>query len=344
MRFYGIALALALGAGWLTPMAHAAGMVDYNAARARTAVTSIDNSGTYFTQLARHAGETVEIEGTVAGVISTEGGHGFLLRVPPEQTLVLTTTNADPDIAVSRVLRVLAHIPDDGTVLEALSVTSIDGITATSADDNFDYTNTIDTTVVPAPTYDTRPFTIYRAPKDLSPPEHASTPPPTDADQQPIVQKYRDRIKEYNCTLSDDTAGCIAYHILDKADRYGVDPRLVFALVAQESRFNPSAVSRSGARGLGQLMPGTAATLGVADPFDIEDNLDGSVRYLSDQMRTFGRLSLALAAYNAGPGSVKRYGGVPPFRETQRYVRTIWTNYCGLVGLDPKTGEAIASR
>lgn len=103
---------------------------------------------------------------------------------------------------------------------------------------------------------------------------------------------------------------------------YGLPSGLVDAVIYQESRGRMDAVSPKGALGLMQLMPGTAAMLGV-NPYDAVDNIRGGARYLRQQMDRFGSIPLALAAYNAGPGAVLRYGGIPPFRETQNYVTSI---------------------
>ncbi|MGH1354911.1 MAG: lytic transglycosylase domain-containing protein [Thalassovita sp.] len=107
------------------------------------------------------------------------------------------------------------------------------------------------------------------------------------------------------------------------ARRNGVPEELFLRLVHQESRFNAKAQSHKGALGLAQLMPGTAKLLGV-DPHVPFENLDGGARYLADQYKAFGNWRLALAAYNAGPEAVRKHRGVPPYKETQGYVRAIW--------------------
>ena len=108
---------------------------------------------------------------------------------------------------------------------------------------------------------------------------------------------------------------------------YQVDPVLVRLIMEQESGFDPFALSPAGAIGLMQLMPDTAWMLGVDDPWDPEENIEGGVRYFAQQMDRFGRVELALAAYNAGPGAVEKWGGVPPYPETVEYVTNIMGRY-----------------
>ncbi len=105
--------------------------------------------------------------------------------------------------------------------------------------------------------------------------------------------------------------------------KYGVSPTLLAAVARQESGYRPDAVSSAGARGMMQLMPGTAKSLGVQDPFNPTQAVDGAARMLRDLTNRFGSTALALAAYNAGPGAVMKYDGIPPYPETQRYVKNV---------------------
>lgn len=117
--------------------------------------------------------------------------------------------------------------------------------------------------------------------------------------------------------------------LIDKyAEKNGLDADFVKAVIKQESGFNPEATSHCGAMGLMQLMPSTAKGLGVTNAYDAEQNIEGGTKYLKGLMDRFdNNKSLALAAYNAGPNAVKKYGGIPPYMETQNYVKSVLGNY-----------------
>ncbi len=155
-----------------------------------------------------------------------------------------------------------------------------------------------------------------------------------------VTPIYAGFIKSRNKGLSDDEAYRIAEGIVGFSLKYGVDARLIMAMVLVESGFNPSARSSAGAMGLGQLMPGTAAGMGVGNPYDSMENLYACVRIVRGHLDKYGKqtgdgfqgLILALAAYNSGSGTVRRFGGVPPYKETQRYVQKVIGWYRALSG------------
>jgi soluble lytic murein transglycosylase-like protein len=125
-------------------------------------------------------------------------------------------------------------------------------------------------------------------------------------------------------TLGGGAPSAYDADITAAAQKYGLDPALLKGLIRQESNFDPNAGSPAGAQGLTQLMPGTARSLGVTDPHDPQQAIDGGAKYLKQQLDAFGGdVQKALAAYNAGPGAVKRYGGIPPYAETQNYVKKV---------------------
>lgn len=129
----------------------------------------------------------------------------------------------------------------------------------------------------------------------------------------------------------------VRQHIQLAAARYNISSSLVDAVAWQESRYNPRARSTAGAIGVMQLMPGTARQLGVRNPHDVQQNVIGGAAYLREQLERFGNnVPLALAAYNAGPGAVMKYGGIPPYRETQNYVRQIMRRMSATTSINPK--------
>jgi len=144
---------------------------------------------------------------------------------------------------------------------------------------------------------------------------------------RPIAQEARAETAQAESTAATretEAEMTIDEHIKEVADRHGVRADLVAAVIDAESEFNPRAVSRRGARGLMQLMPKTAATLGVDDPFDPKANIEAGVKHLRAMMDRFdNNIPLALAAYNAGEVAVIKHHGIPPYRETRAYVKRI---------------------
>lgn len=116
--------------------------------------------------------------------------------------------------------------------------------------------------------------------------------------------------------------------IKDAAQKYNLPERLISSVIKHESSFKNNTVSHAGAQGLMQLMPGTAKFLGVTNSFDPAQNINGGAKYLRQMLNQFnGNMELAIAAYNAGPGNVKKYGGIPPFKETQNYVKRVLNTF-----------------
>lgn len=272
-------------------------------------------------QLAQLAGKTVELEGAVSCTFDGKNGPGFMLTLPGNQLITFLCATLDPMVQPGYTLLALATVPANGSELLACMALTTVG----------DYD---------IPTQPALPKITYVATLPTNTATAIAPPPPVDTDKLPLCQRndvvnaYAEKIRDYNHHLDYNESYGMAYNILEQSEAQRVDPRLVFALIRAESDFNPTCVSSAGASGLGQLMPETAAGMGITDIFDVEQNIAGSVRELRDCLDTFnGDVKLALAGYNAGCGAVRKYDGIPPYPETQNYVITVWALYCELAGI-----------
>ncbi|MDP9019013.1 MAG: lytic transglycosylase domain-containing protein [Candidatus Eremiobacteraeota bacterium] len=177
----------------------------------------------------------------------------------------------------------------------------------------------------------------------------ASAPAMASSATNSDVATYAHVLRKINPRLQQWQSRDLAQHVISNAARWNIDANLLIALVTVESRWRPAARSRVGALGLGQLMPGTARILGV-NPHNADQNLAGCAHYLSGLISKYENKSnqyqLAFAAYNAGPMAVKRYHGIPPFSETQRYVVKVmkmWHHFTAVVHLPSVNGELAAA-
>ncbi len=142
------------------------------------------------------------------------------------------------------------------------------------------------------------------------------------------VSKTVDTSKETDSADNMTTMQYIDACVKEASEKYCIDSSLVKAVIKHESGFDPDAVSSAGAQGLMQLMPATAKILGVRDSFDIRENIFGGTQFLHDMLNSFnGDIRLALAAYNAGPATVRKYGGIPPYSETESYIERVMKDY-----------------
>lgn len=287
----------------------------------------------------------MELRGNIAGIAESGDGFIVLLKFDDGSTTNLVGSGPAPTFSVGTRVRVLlksqAATNDSGEV-NLLAITS-EGEAAADQ---------LARKPKSAPAYAGRKKTVpdgYSKKKKIRARKVPLTdrsftgvrPAPSTAAQE-VLTAYKNAIRYFNRRGSDAEVDRIARAVLNYSIEYQVDARLVMAIFAVESNFNPRATSRVGASGLGQLMPGTAAGLGVRNIYDIEENVRGAVMYIRDQLNRYEgkddwtRLQLTLAAYNAGPGAVKKYGGkVPPYRETQAYVRKVSAWFLHFLGEKP---------
>lgn len=296
----------------------------------------------------------LEVEGIVVGSVAVDGSQSILLEVEPGRSIVVALsegygwlTRGQMRIrAIVAVERTSELVTPTYRLLNAAFASTVTKWEAQqrALQQTKAHAKTQKSTTTRPPT---RSASLNsRANNAARPPQRPNPAPDWETFRLNLglyVPEYARFIRSRNPRLSQQEADQIAWAILRFSAQYGVDPRFIVAIVLVESGFNPDATSRKGAAGLGQLMPSTARGLGVVDPYDPIQNLHGTVKLVRGHLEKYWaqtgdpngweHVILALAAYNAGSGAVRKHGGVPPYRETQNYVRKVVRVYKQLCGI-----------
>ncbi len=306
----------------------------------------------------KYLGQTLELEGRLSGIVRTDD-NGALLMLTTNQSGSLTLSMSQVPVWLQsgsrlRVLAIAArNVPDEeGAVSVSIGVANLQVVCVASASDivavesrfqkatqerasrNQSALNAVSAQLAKS-SRSSRGSLGSRSATLRTPGKPMSGLSPT---ALAVFQPYRDFIWRHNRRLTANEADAITSSLLLFSERYDVDPRLVVALIIAESDFNPKSTSHKGAMGLGQLMPDEVKTLGLSNPYDPVQNVAGAIYLLRGRLDRYSggaaqkdlqekHIMLALASYNAGMGAVKKYGGIPPYRETQNYVRKITRLY-----------------
>lgn len=304
---------------------------------------------------ASYVGRVFEVRGTVGGTVETDAGLTIMLNLPDKSALMLDLPRAEESVmreASTPSLRVLVQVEDGGSgnvvPLRVLAVAHESEVSAIEAQVAARYAalEARQRATRQSAARITRGTVPSRGDFGRSLPDSADVQslaafwqPFLSARAKPLFSPYLNFISHQNSRLTMPQAAQITAGLLRFADTYNVDPRLVVAMIIAESGFDPNSTSNHGAMGLGQLMPGTAKALGVNNAYDPIQNLNGSINYLRSRLDTyrdkalpngemsFEQIALAMAAYNAGANAVKKYGGIPPYRQTQNYVKRVISLY-----------------
>lgn len=267
---------------------------------------------------------TCEVKGRVKGTVSVDGKHSLLLERSDGESMLISCA-AIPDWLSNNDtparLLVRATRPSETSEIRAVLL----GAAAEAQIEPLDEEQ------------ERKEKQIAKKPVQPVPRKKARTWYLPVSQVTPI---YANFIKTRNRRLSDREAMTIAQGIVGFSIKYGIDARLIMAMVLCESGFDPYATSHAGAKGLGQLMPGTARGMGVSNAYDSLENLNATVRLIGGHINKYRKtsgsdfeaLSLALAAYNAGSGAVRRWGGIPNYRQTKSYIRKVigwYRTFCG---------------
>lgn len=295
-------------------------------------------------------GKAVELFGRIMGRTNARATGPavpltFTLSVPGCKDWVMVSTyDEHPLLVVENVVRVLADLAPDARPSDHFLMRAVIRESDLPAEEQLFAAAEAAATKAAGPPLNKLEVKIPLADEDTKRPTAIEEQPEPPADK-PLVRPgtempklnasaakgvgaWKQWVAKQNKRLTDGQLELIVRSVMYYSALYGVDHRLMFAIIKCESSFNPSCVSHAGAIGLCQLMPGTARGLGV-DPWDIERNIAGGVKYISNQLQAFAgrsnweQCALALAAYNAGPGAVKRAGGIPNIPETVRYVEKV---------------------
>lgn len=311
-----------------------------------------------------HRGKTVELSGQVRGTIKSAANKTFILRLKSGENLFLIADPDSPDVELATDRRALALVPQDAAritelrllkwvpiaVKEAPAAPAVAEAPLALVEGNagveqaareafhselrvrvLDFTAKGASSAAAAPT---RPAAKPVSPQGFgqrkaSLPSRGLSGPEDEVSR--LKPAYKRTIRYFNKNLPEAWLDYIAGVLLQCSIEEGLDPRLVVAVIAVESGFRLDALSPKGAMGLGQLMPGTAAGMGVSNAFDPGQNIRACIRILRGHFQRYAsrpdQFNLALSAYNAGGGAVRRHGGVPPYRETVNYIWKVYNLY-----------------
>lgn len=274
---------------------------------------------------AKYRNVVIEIRGVVSGVSHSDTASSVLLRMADADTVLIEGSREADLPASGEAARALVSVQSNGN----LSLVSL--VTETEIGEK-----EIDPLKAQPKSVSQASSSFGGKPTSLptrwpQPVRNRSSLASRGVIDPGVFALYQQVVEQFNPRLSATQAELISRKIVESSYLQGVDARLIMAIFATESRFKINARSHSGAMGLGQLMPGTARSLGVSNAWDPQQNIQGAVKLIQQHWVTYAAktqdfrkvFQLVCAAYNAGPGAVKKYGGVPPYRETRNYVKKV---------------------
>jgi len=335
----------------LPPPAHAQGVVSHYLQARRGVGASLLPGGQIAAAQAdpaSYGGRTFEVSAQVGGFVTADDARTVLLSLGALSLAVRMPSGAgDPSwLASGQVVRALVRVDAGGSGLSSPRLTLL--AAAPEAEVSALERRGSSRALLPsrgAPSLRMQAHARRLGEEAGRMPSAAiAVPAGLSARAQQIYAPYWNAVRGMNPRLAQSDVDKITSSILYFSDRNDVDPRLIMAMIICESGFDIHSTSRTGAAGLGQLMPGTARGLGVTDPYDPVQNIGASVRLLRGHLDSYGgapahagviplsQIALTMAAYNAGPGAVRRYHGVPPYRETRRYVAKVAALYQKMCG------------